>query len=94
MRMHARLPEGRFCNVFLDGEKLLDCLIADDDEGWAACMFRDAAGKIVHIEGEVVTEIKRGKIHFEFDPDTAKKIAAVEAQREIRREQRAQAARV
>lgn len=71
MRMHRSFPGGHGCNVYLDGEKMTDCLMADDAEGWAACMFHDAAGRIVHADGQVMTEIRRGVVRFDFDSERA-----------------------
>jgi hypothetical protein len=79
MRIHRDIPGAHTVSVYLDGEKLTRCLMADDEEGWAACMFEDAKGHAVMFEAvdgeghwqngaEPITEIRRGTVTFAFDP--------------------------
>lgn len=70
MRMDREVPGAHGCDVYLDGEKLTRCFIADDEQGWAACEFIDPLGRHVldRHKDTLLAEIRRGVVTFTFNP--------------------------
>lgn len=47
MKMSVHHPEARYSEVFLDDEKLRDCIEADEENGKAVVYARDLNGRFI-----------------------------------------------
>jgi hypothetical protein len=50
------------CEVYLNGEKLSNCVAADDERGTAECIRVDKNSALMHEDGELVMETRRGNV--------------------------------
>ncbi len=65
VREHPR--EASVARCTLDGVDITaDCYAADDDEGWADCFVRNAAGQHFVRGGIVAKERRRGVVVLDF----------------------------
>lgn len=48
--------------IFLNGERLTRCFTADSDAGIAICAKVDKQGNVMHRDGKILTETKRGNV--------------------------------
>jgi hypothetical protein len=55
-------PLSARAEVFLDGSRLSHCVTADSDAGTAECHRIDKNGHVMHRDGEILMETKRGNI--------------------------------
>lgn len=55
---------GNRWEVFLDKQRLFECIEADNVAGWVRVPKRDAAGQLVMEHGRVVSEKRYGRVHI------------------------------
>jgi hypothetical protein len=64
MRVSARTNDSGFVadrsgiKVFLNGEQIFDCILADEEAGIVVLRERDAAGKLI-VDGDHLREVER-----------------------------------
>lgn len=60
------IPKPHYCDVFLDGERLLRCQEADEEGAWADVHVLDERGKGVFEGPTLKMERRYGRVEFRF----------------------------
>ena len=65
MRLSANDSSAPFFDVYLDGLRLSECLLADEESGEAVCHVRTVEGGVAYsMGGESFTVTRRGKVEI------------------------------
>jgi hypothetical protein len=58
-----------FCEVYLDGERLTNCITADEERGEAICFVQKDGERLRDADGELSREVRHGVVEIRFMPE-------------------------
>ncbi len=70
MRINIDHPLAAYCQPYLDGELIRNCIEADDEEGWVRCYKKDEDGNLVYRRIENNVSEDSTEQYYEFIMET------------------------